>query len=266
MKLSMSQNAPEPKIRLGADPEVFLTDAAGAYISSIGKIGGTKDHPRPLPLGQGFCVQEDNVALEYNIPPASSKKEFIKNITKISKYLAKQIAKQGLLFSQQSAIYFPEDQLNDPKALEFGCDPDYNAWTEQENPKPRSANPTLRSCGGHVHVGVNVPDIIQAVKLCDLFLGVPSTIMDKGFLRKSLYGKWGAFRAKPYGFEYRVLSNYWTFSPKLIGWVWDNMEIALNNLELNVDAERDAIHEAINNNNIGAAEMLIGRYNIPVLI
>jgi len=60
--------------------------------------------------------------------------------------------------------------------------------------------------------------------MMDLYLGVPSVLMDKGELRKQLYGKAGAYRMKPYGVEYRTLSNFWIFSDTTIGWVWDNTD------------------------------------------
>ena len=46
------------KIKLGCDPEAFLINMEGQLKSSIGKIGGSKDWPRPLfDLGDGFAVQ-----------------------------------------------------------------------------------------------------------------------------------------------------------------------------------------------------------------
>lgn len=251
-------------MRLGADPEVFLQDAAGGLIASCGKIGGTKDNPRPLPLGDGFAVQEDNVALEYNIPPAESADEFIAHITTAMGFIGERVNEMGLAFNKQSAAFFPLDQLVDPKALEFGCDPDFDAWTKDVNQKPKASNPTLRSCGGHIHVGDFDGDIYQAVKRMDLWLAVPSVLMDSGELRKQLYGKAGAMRPKPYGFEYRTLSNFWIFNPQLIKWAWENTQRALDSTYIDVDAEKDNILEAINNNNKQVALSLINQYNIPM--
>jgi hypothetical protein len=253
------------KILLGCDPELFLVDATGAFVSSIGKIGGTKECPRPVPIGEGFAVQEDNVALEYNIPPANNADDFIAKIRSIMGFLGEQVAKQGLHFSDQSAVFFPKDQLNDPRALEFGCEPDYNAWTKAENPRPKADDATLRSCGGHVHVGAQDVDVINSVKLMDLYLGVPSVLIDKGDLRKKLYGKRGAYRPKPYGFEYRTLSNFWVVGgDELIKWVWNNTQLALDAEHIRVDEEEDVILDAIDNNNKNAAAWLIDKYDIPL--
>jgi len=65
----------------------------------------------------------------------------------------------------------------------------------------------------------------------DLFLGVPSVLIDDGKERKKLYGKAGAYRYKPYGVEYRTLSNFWVFEPGLIDWVWNQTEKALTHVK-----------------------------------
>lgn len=253
-------------MKLGADPEIFLQDAHGAFISAIGKIGGSKDWPRPLDdLGPGFAVQEDNVALEYNIPPSGSEDELVKNINAAMGYLRNEVQHQGLAFSKASAAFYPKTQLSDPRALVFGCDPDFNAWTGKVNPKPKAPDKTLRSCGGHVHVGVKVPNIEKAVRRMDLCLAVPAAKMDDGLLRKQLYGKWGAFRPKPYGFEYRVLSNFWVFDEKYIRWVWKATEQALSMDEHNIEEDEALIYEAINENNIVAADQLIQKYSLMVV-
>jgi hypothetical protein len=257
--------------KLGADPELFLKDASEAFVSVIGKIGGTKQNPMPLPLGEGFCVQEDNVALEYNIPACGSKGQLVHNIEGIMKFLSDHVNTMGLHFAKESAAIFPEEQLKDPRAMEFGCDPDYDAWRDGDvNMKPKANDWRLRSCGGHIHIGhkfKKIDDLITFIKYMDLYLAVPSTIMDTGDMRKQLYGKAGAFRVKPYGGEYRVLSNYWTLDRKLIEWVWDATSLAMDswqNKKVDVDTEKEAILAAINDNNKEAARMLIGKYSLLV--
>ena len=111
---------------IGADPELFVGNSTGPK-SIIGMIGGTKSCPLPLPLGEGFAVQEDNVALEFNIPASGSKAEFVSNMQKATGFLAELVQDlHGLHFLHDSAILFPETELQDPRALEFGCEPDYN--------------------------------------------------------------------------------------------------------------------------------------------
>lgn len=254
-------------MKIGADPEIFLQDATGSLISAIGKIGGSKEHPLPIAeLGDGFAIQEDNVAVEYNIPAANSPEELVKHINAMMGFLKTRVGGMGLAFSKQSAASFPKSQLRDPRALEFGCDPDYNAWTMDVNPRPRADDPTLRSCGGHVHVGCkleSMEDIAAAARRMDLALAVPAVFMDQeGLLRKQLYGKPGAFRPKPYGFEYRVLSNFWVFNDQHIDWVWRATEKALSLMDTPIEEDQPLIFDAINNNNIELARDLVRKYNL----
>ena len=260
------------KIKLGCDPEAFLIDVQGQLKSSIGLIGGSKEHPMPLePLGEGYCVQEDNVAIEFNIPPAEGRSQFVGSIRKTLNFLMEGInTEYGFTISTSSAASFPETELQTPQARMFGCDPDYNAWTKEANPKPKAADANLRSCGGHVHVGYDKmkADPAKVIQLMDLFLGVPSVLMDTGELRKELYGKAGAYRDKSYGVEYRTLSNFWIFQDHLIEWVWDNTSKAVDAAEsLLTLSEEDGtdIISAINNNDKEIAMKLIKKFNLEVV-
>lgn len=215
---------------LGSDPELFLTNQEGKYISAIGLIGGSKDYPKPVKeLGKGFYVQEDNVLLEFNTPPARSVNKWVSNHTVMLDYLNKTLANKGLKISIDASAIMPEDQLANPMAHVFGCDPDFNVWTMQPNPRPGANNPALRSAGGHVHVafkGSNVDKIILGRKL-DFFLGIWSVTADEDTQRKQLYGKAGAIRFKPYGIEYRVLSNFWLKNEQYLAKVWDLVNHAI---------------------------------------
>jgi len=211
---------------IGADPEFFLKNKH-RHVSAIGMIGGTKDFPRPLKR-KGFAVLEDNVSVEFNIAPCHDHKEFIAAIGYVMDDLRKRL--KGYDFSQESAVVFDPDQLQHPQALEFGCEPDFNAWTKEMNPRPVATNASLRSAGGHVHVGTR-ENPIEVIRAMDLFLGVPSIKIDSGTLRRQLYGKAGCYRQKPYGCEYRTLSNFWIFSEKLIEWVYNQTEKAIQFVE-----------------------------------
>ncbi len=251
---------------LGADPECFVGDGTSVR-SIIGKIGGTKEYPLPLPLGEGFAVQEDNVALEFNIPPSGSRAAFSGNIQKALDFLAQTVKdSHDLQLVKESAISFPEEELMEPAALMFGCDPDFNAWTGKKNPRPKADDWKLRSCGGHVHIGHKMTQEKKMLlgQACDLFLAVPSVLQDDGELRKQLYGKAGAVRFKPYGMEYRVLSNYWIFDPKLSSWVYDAVERAIDFVEQGntLTTEEELITNCINKNNREVAAQLIDKYNL----
>lgn len=233
--------------KIGSDPELFLVDAQGKFISAVGLIGGTKYEPLPISM-VGHAIQEDNVSVEFNIPPADDCKEFIANIDFVLSHLQHKVNAIGLKFSQKAAVSFDEDQLQTLEAQTFGCEPDYNAWTLQPNPKPTTDDPNLRSCGGHIHVGTDL-DRVQVVRAMDMFLGVPSVLLDEDNVRRKLYGKAGAHRPKEYGVEYRTLSNFWIWSTKTKEWVYEQTRKALEfvaNEHILKDQDGDFIQHIIN--------------------
>lgn len=259
------------RFKVGCDPEIFLVDREGKLRASCGLIGGTKETPQPIEiLGEGFAVQEDNVAIEFNIPPASTKREFVDSISRTMKVLGDGINQTlGFTLDVRSAAFFPKEELFSPQAQVFGCDPDYNAWTGEMNPKPKADDPSLRSCGGHLHVGYPISEIEpkRLIKCMDLRLGVPSVVMDNGDLRKKLYGKAGAYRPKSYGAEYRTLSNFWVHHPRLSEWAWDQTAAAIEMAasDFNIDAYRKDVENAINRNDKIAAWTMIKELGLEVV-
>ncbi len=251
-------------MRLGADPEVFLCDNTGKHISVIGLIGANKWEPLQIAdMPFGFTLQEDNVALEYGIPPAASADELVHNIQAVMEKSKNWL--NGLAFSGLSCTVFDKDQMMHPYAHQFGCEPDYDAWTQEVNGKPNPPHPFMRSAGGHIHVETNA-DPLEVVKYMDLHLAVPSVIMDThGASRRQMYGKKGAHRPKPYGVEYRVLSNFWIFDEKYIRWVWEATAKALQMKEKISDTLGDYIDIAVNNNDKQMAWALIEEYNLKVI-
>jgi len=218
------------KITIGTDPEFFMVNKkTNKLTSAVPYIKGTKYNPQLLPSGGN--IQYDNVAVEFATLPAKSSYDFIKQLKQTFTEVMNVIPKNMDLIATPSAD-FPDDQLNTPEACEFGCSPDYNAWSITENDRPIPPNPNFRSCGGHIHVGCidnegNLLDKdmkflldpmgkILLVKGMDLFHGIISTVLDsspEAIKRRKLYGKAGAHRPTAYGVEYRTLSNYWTKTP-----------------------------------------------------
>lgn len=251
-------------MRIGSDPEVFLVNQDGKPISSIGYIMADKWNPLQIPdMPAGYTLQEDNVSLEYGIPPASTSEELIGSINAV---MAKSLEYlPNLSFSKLSCIIFPEDQMQHPAAHIFGCEPDYDAWTDKVNQKPQPPHKFMRSAGGHIHIETK-KDAYDVVRNCDLVLGVASVLMDNGEDRKKLYGKAGACRVKPYGVEYRTLSNFWIFEDRLIDWVFRNTARAeAMSGTWDVSEYADSILEAINNNNKSVAQSLVNEFNLEVI-
>ncbi len=203
-------------IKIGADPEVFITDHKEKIISVEGLLGGTKEKPLVLNgFEKGCAVQEDNVLGEFNIPACKNDKEFVyynqimKN--RIINIIRENTGKQyGIAI--KASHKFKRNQLVTEQALVFGCDPDLNVWTMEQNQAPNEDS-LIRSAGGHVHLGwtgdISLETQINVGMWADYFLGLESIFIDKDSRRRSLYGKAGSIRFKPYGIEYRTLSNYW---------------------------------------------------------
>ncbi len=121
-------------------------------------------------------------------------------------------------------------------AMQFGCDPDWNAYGDRDIPQPRPpVDPAIypyRHAGGHIHVGDvyykkksstsyftdETYDKVELIKLLDLLVGVPSVLIDRdpgNIMRRRIYGRAGSYRIQSHGVEYRSLSNFWLTSPAL---------------------------------------------------
>lgn len=255
--------------KIGADPELFLiTKEKDKFISSIGRIGGSKHIPKSI--GNGCAIQEDNVAVEFNIPACSSFEEFQKSIAYAMREINNIAKQQNLTLATNTAsALFNADQLNCQAALVFGCDPDYNAWLEKMNPRPKTAKTNLRSCGGHIHIGLqeanSIKEKFRLIKLMDKYLGLPSITIDKDTERRLLYGKAGACRLKSYGAEYRTLSNFWIWKKHLVKWAYDStqkaVEAFLNGETIGTD-EGNQIQHCINTGDLDVFKQLNRTYKL----
>jgi hypothetical protein len=251
---------------LGCDPEVLLVTPAGKYISSVGLIGGSKDFPMPID-GEGNAVQEDNVSVEFNTPPCKSSADFIFHINKNKTWIQERARSLGLSMAIKPSAVFDQDQLQTEAAQTFGCDPDFNAWRDgEQNPRPTADNKALRSCGGHIHVGLtDSDDLLLVVKAMDLYVGCMMLEFDDDKGRRELYGKAGAFRKKSYGVEYRTASNRWIESDEKIQWVWDQTERALafaRSGKTFTEEEGEMIQRCINESDMTLLDMLKERFKL----
>lgn len=221
------------KFTLGADPEVFVK-RGDQFISAFNMIPGDKENPHKVDKG---AVQVDGMALEFNIDPCVDRLQWNQHLTGVMHILERMIPEDMRLdlsaTANFGADYIKRQPLN---ARRLGCDPDFNAYTGLENPAPDAEMP-FRTAAGHIHVGwtedqdIDHPDHQDAcrmlVKCMDKHLGVPSVFYDKDKQRRMLYGKAGAYRAKPYGVEYRVLSNAWLKSRHLRDFVYNQTQRAI---------------------------------------
>jgi len=259
-------------VTIGADPELFIINSkTGKVVSSIGLIPGVKGDPYVDEcMPRGFGLETDNILAEFNIPPCRTKEEFVNSIEWMKNYIRSFVQAKNPDYDIKCSAseIVDDDQLQSSEAKLFGCSVDYNAYTEDANPKPKGETTNLRSAGCHIHCGYdnyNPKTSLDLIKLFDLYLGVPSILIDGDDRRRKLYGKAGAFRLTSYGFEYRVLSSYMMSSVKNIErmWTWiDNALYAFNHGLFCKD--QHAVIEAINKSDKKIAEAICKKYNIAI--
>lgn len=271
-------------LKIGTDAEMFLRSKIDQQpVPVVGLLGGTKTSPMPMiGMAPGFAVQEDNVMAEFNIPAAPDARKFSDSIFAAMGYVAERMKAHDLVVCVEPSMFFPETSLDTAQAQEFGCEPDFNAWTKRKNKVDReNVVHTLRTAAAHIHVSYTVDGSLPnhnlkaaelGVKAMDLFLGVPSIFADKDTNRRKLYGKAGAFRPKSYGHEYRTISNFWIARDKQRRWAFEQTAAALEfasseegkHALLKDEATIEMIQDAINDNDEAIAEHLVMQYNLEV--
>lgn len=246
-------------IKVGADPELFVRNKkTGSIVSAHDLMPGTKLEPHQVPKG---AVQVDGVAAEFNIDPATTSVEFTTNISAVMEALQGFVGKGFELVSEPVATFSQDYFKTLPEVnRELGCNPDWNAWTGQLTEKP-NGEVDFRTAAGHIHIGWgdkmdptdsgHIEDCRIVAKNMDYYLGMYSLMWDDDTKRRSLYGKAGCFRPKPYGVEYRPLSNVWLRSERLQGWVFNAtqkcvLDIITNGIRME-DSYGDAAVDIINN-------------------
>lgn len=225
-------------LKIGADPEVFVQHK-DKFISAHVFRCGTKKRPMKTPNGS---VQVDGMALEFNIPPSDNEVSFRNGVRALLEDLnvIVESKKPGAKIVVTPTAHFGFEYMNrlPNKAIELGCNPDWNAYTQGMNTPPNPMVP-FRTGAGHVHFGwkngVKKEDMPQHFSECcslvrelDYYLGLPSMKWDQDGERRSLYGKAGCFRPKSYGLEYRVLSNAWLCSEDTVSTVFNQANKAFN--------------------------------------
>ncbi len=226
---------PMKDFTFGCDPEVFVVDKSGKAVSPVPFIPGSKEEPYKVEFG---AIQRDGMAAEFNIDPANNFHDFNRNINAVMNQMKKFIPKDHnfaivphVVFDETIWASVPED------AKELGCSPDFNAWTGGVNTPPNPVIPSMRCAGGHVHIGwtnnaelddpQHIMNCRDLVKQMDWFVGGWSVKQDNDPVRRTLYGTAGACRYKPYGVEYRTLSNFWLKTPESRLNMWNRMQQAI---------------------------------------
>lgn len=211
------------KFTIGTDPEFFLRDRErnGMIVSAHDIVPGNKKNPVKLP--DGSHVQADGTAVEFNIEPATSGKEFADKVKSALNELRKIIPAQYEFYFKSHVTYNPTYFKSLPEsAKELGCDPDYYAFPGEirQNQVPTTIG-NIRTGSGHIHIGWTknadtTPgsdhwwDAVAMINQMEIAYNPYTNIFDStNYTRQKYYGGPLAFRCKPYGAEYRTPSNHW---------------------------------------------------------
>lgn len=253
-------------ITIGADPEVFVVDKkTGEVQSSQGIIKGSKH--KPFKTEHGF-VHRDNVLAEMNVEPAMDAMTFADNVQGVMRDLSTMMKEHGKEIGLLSSNLMDIKYLDHYEAARFGCNENLNCWDIDTPMKPNAEEAgVLRTASGHVHIGFPFKDMydqILAAQACELCIGLPSIAYDRDALRRTLYGRAGSFRPKPYGIEYTVPSNFWLKNRNLMKWVYNSATQAIHyRKHYSVNATMaEEIQDTINNCDVDNAKRLCNNYGI----
>ena len=189
-----------------------------------------------------------------------------------------------------------------PQSQVFGCEPSRNIYqnAEESSIKVDAKKYLKRSAGGHVHLGNYYANVLNEaarnltpgdreyggrfaiatrtekvlkqmpetlIPILDIIVGNTCVLLDQNegnIERRANYGRVGEFRVKPYGMEYRTLSNFWLKSYPLMSLVYGLARFAVHLVEQSTPendyvaalmgaVNRDDIIKAINENNFDLA-------------
>ena len=251
-------------VKIGADPELVIwNNKTNKPISSVGLIPGTKQSPYKDPKWkEGFGMQKDNVLGEFNIPACDNLEDFKKSIAFMKSEFSKKLKEINPDYGYRclSSATYDDDQLTSREAQEYGCDPDFNVYTESYNERSSEALGNVRACGFHIHISYDNPNIetsVQLVKYLDMTLGLNSVLLDNDTKRRKLYGNAGSFRLKPYGVEYRSMGGA-MLKESMLETVWylikDAISLYNNGCKL---LNSGTIQSVINESNVEEAKKLL---------
>lgn len=191
---------------LGYDVETFLRSRAG-YIPAERILSGTKG--QGTAIGKGVLAHPDNVMAEISSAAPFDSENLYHRIVNDFNILAEHVAPVSVVFN--NSLHLSPALLNTSTlACEIGCEQDFQ-YAELRDPISVDTLGDHRYAGGHLHFNINdgVP-VEFATQMADVMLAVPLIAFgERQAGRRNVYGLPGLNRPKPYGFEYRTLSNYW---------------------------------------------------------
>ena len=278
----------DQSVQLGCDPEFF-------FMKNGQVIGSEKVLPKngiPDGCGYGGKTIIDGVQAELNPVSSNCRESLAYQIFICFNSLKKRLEETGATVAAESIVDISQKELESLSkgSRLFGCAPSVNIYNENKDKTSKiSANPTTylkRSAGGHIHLGNAIAGYIvensqkaiaveKALKempevmvpILDIIVGNTCVLLDRNegnVERRKNYGRAGEYRLKPYGIEYRTLSNFWLRSYSLFSLVFALARMSVHivaqstktndNVKLLFDAvKREDVVEAIQKNDFDLA-------------
>jgi hypothetical protein len=234
-------------VTLGCDPEFFFTSKGEITGSEkiLPKNGLTYDPTKRKYAFDGAHtsvsnttskVVIDGVQAELNPRPNTCRANLGNEISCCFRDLYEQMGKDknGLDIEFKPLVKVTQKEMDSlsEKSKIFGCAPSTNIHEGGESKIKVDPKKYLkRSAGGHIHLGAATGEKKMAttlkntkvmVPMLDIVVGNTCVLLDRNsdnIERRKNYGKVGEFREKPYGMEYRTLSNFWLQSYQLMSLV-----------------------------------------------
>jgi hypothetical protein len=235
-------------VMMGCDPEFFFVDGRGKVIGSekvLPEKGLKYDEAKPNTYFNNentynydkpiFII--DGVQAEINPEPNTCRALLANDIhacfLKLRKMLKKNGHKLSIKFDPLVNITQKELDSLSEKSRIFGCDPSLNIYQTRNQARIR-VNPKKylkRSAGGHIHLGADtwqrvlrrkLKNAEVVVPILDLVVANTCVLIDRhpgNKERRANYGRCGEYRIKPYGIEYRSISNFWLNAYQLMSFV-----------------------------------------------
>jgi hypothetical protein len=205
---------------MGSDPEFFF--------KRDGKIVESKQCLADKGLKY---IVEDGIQGEIHPTPSQCRAILGAEFTDIFNIMRQQNLEALADFSQNVKLTKEEMDSIPDDCKRLGCNPSLNVSEDVIPVNIDGLEYPYRSAGGHIHIdtGSNTKneqlrkDAIKFIKLMDVVVGNTCVLIDRdkgNITRRKVYGRAGEYRIKPYGLEYRTLSNFWLRSYPLYTFVF----------------------------------------------
>ena len=258
-------------ILLGSDPEIFVLRGNGELFYAFEFL----DPEKKDKTEDGNSVYPDGFQAEFTVTPSPFAIDTVKSIrlglAKLIELARKKDAKARLSSDTVVPVDLKVMQTLPLEFCEFGCMPSYNIY-QIAGMGGSGPDTPWRFGGGHIHIGdedlvqKTDADYYKVVRNLDAILGMVGVSLAENLdnpIRRRYYGLPGEHRRPPHGLEYRVLSNFWIFSPTLAIII---LQLARNVVTFTkVDdhvawkAEEEEITEAIITGNVDLARKILSR-------